>query len=104
MAFFMLQSKGSMLISPTGGYPDPTQFYESLFGADALRNASKMEPPGSTWTQQFAARRWRSRGWRATCPAATAFISTPENAQELFIKDIENWRGYVKAAKIEPQG
>jgi ABC-type transport system substrate-binding protein len=46
MEFFMLQQKGAMLISPTGGYPDPTQFYESLFGADALRNASKMEPPG----------------------------------------------------------
>jgi len=46
MEFFMLQSKGSMLISPTGGFPDPTQFYEAMFGADALRNASKIELPG----------------------------------------------------------
>jgi ABC-type transport system substrate-binding protein len=55
MAFFMLQSKGSMLISPTGGYPDPTQFYESLFGADALRNASRWNRRGSVpcWTGQW---------------------------------------------------
>ena len=46
MEFFLLQQKGAMLVSPTGGYPDPTQFYETLFGADALRNASKMELPG----------------------------------------------------------
>jgi tripartite-type tricarboxylate transporter receptor subunit TctC len=32
------------------------------------------------------------------------FISTPEKAQELFIQDIENWRSYVKTAKIMPQG
>ena len=32
------------------------------------------------------------------------FINTPAKAQELFIKDIDNWRGYVQTAKIEPQG
>jgi tripartite-type tricarboxylate transporter receptor subunit TctC len=31
------------------------------------------------------------------------FISTPEEAQALFIKDERNWADYVKLAKIEPQ-
>jgi ABC-type oligopeptide transport system substrate-binding subunit len=35
-----------MLISPTGGYPDPSQFYDAMFGKDALRNAAKIEIPG----------------------------------------------------------
>jgi peptide/nickel transport system substrate-binding protein/glutathione transport system substrate-binding protein len=46
MQFFMLETKGSMLISPGGGFPDPSQFYEALFGAKALRNAGKIELPG----------------------------------------------------------
>ncbi len=44
--FFSMEKRGSMLISPTGGYPDPSQFYEALFGKDALRNAGKIELPG----------------------------------------------------------
>lgn len=32
------------------------------------------------------------------------FINTVDKAQGLFLQDIEDWRGYVKAAKIEPQG
>ncbi len=32
------------------------------------------------------------------------FIITPEKGQELLLKDIENWRGYVEIAKIQPQG
>jgi tripartite-type tricarboxylate transporter receptor subunit TctC len=32
------------------------------------------------------------------------FINTPERAQELMFKDIENWREYVRIAKITPQG
>lgn len=31
------------------------------------------------------------------------FISTPEDAQKLFVADERNWAGYVKLAKIEPQ-
>jgi tripartite-type tricarboxylate transporter receptor subunit TctC len=32
------------------------------------------------------------------------FISTPEEAQALFIKEEKNWADYVRIAKIEPQG
>ena len=32
------------------------------------------------------------------------FINTPEKAQELMLKDIDNWREYVRIAKITPQG
>lgn len=46
MSSFLIEKKGSILISPTGGYPDPTQFYEALFNKDALRNAGKIELPG----------------------------------------------------------
>ena len=46
MQNFMLEQKGAMLFSPTGGYPDPSQFYEALFAKDALRNAGKVELPG----------------------------------------------------------
>jgi peptide/nickel transport system substrate-binding protein/glutathione transport system substrate-binding protein len=46
MQGFMLEKKGDMLISPTGGYPDPSQAYEALFAKDALRNAGKVELPG----------------------------------------------------------
>ena len=35
-----------MLFSPTGGYPDPSQFYEAMFAKEALRNAGKVELPG----------------------------------------------------------
>jgi ABC-type transport system substrate-binding protein len=46
MSSFMIEKKGSLLISPTGGYPDPTQFYEAQFSKDALRNSAKIELPG----------------------------------------------------------
>ncbi len=42
----MLEKKGAMFISPAGGFPDPSQYYEVLFGKDALRNAGKVELPG----------------------------------------------------------
>ena len=29
---------------------------------------------------------------------------SPEKAQEMMLKEIENWREYVKIAKITPQG
>ncbi|MBO0764866.1 MAG: twin-arginine translocation signal domain-containing protein [Hyphomicrobiaceae bacterium] len=46
MQAFMIEVKGSMHISPAGGFPDPSQAYEALFGKDALRNAGKVELPG----------------------------------------------------------
>jgi ABC-type transport system substrate-binding protein len=46
MQNFMIEKKGDILISPSGGYPDPTQGYEALFAKDALRNAGKVELPG----------------------------------------------------------
>lgn len=46
MQHFMLEKKGDMLFSPTGGYPDPSQAYEALFAKTALRNAGKVELPG----------------------------------------------------------
>ncbi len=46
MQNFMMEKKGSMHISPAGGFPDPSLAYEQLFGKDALRNAGKVELPG----------------------------------------------------------
>ena len=46
MTNFMLEKKGSMLFSPTGGYPDPSQYYDAQFAKGALRNSSKIELPG----------------------------------------------------------
>ena len=46
MSNFMIEKKGAMLLSPAGGFPDPSQFYEALFGKTALRNAGKIELPG----------------------------------------------------------
>jgi len=46
MQSFMIEQKAALLFSPTGGYPDPSQFYEALFAKDALRNAGKVELPG----------------------------------------------------------
>lgn len=46
MQRFMIEKQADMLISPTGGYPDPSQSYEVQFAKDALRNAGKIEVPG----------------------------------------------------------
>lgn len=46
MQYFLLETKGDVWMSPQGGLPDPAQIYERLFAANALRNASKMEPEG----------------------------------------------------------
>lgn len=46
MQNFLIDKKGSMLISPTGGLPDPALVYERTFAANALRNAGKIELPG----------------------------------------------------------
>ena len=36
--------------------------------------------------------------------ASDPWISTPDEAQDYFVKDIERWREYVRIAKIEQQG
>jgi ABC-type transport system substrate-binding protein len=46
MEAFMIKKQRSMLISPQGALPDPSQIYERLFAADALRNAGSVELPG----------------------------------------------------------
>jgi ABC-type transport system substrate-binding protein len=46
MQFFNIEGKKSMSITPTGGFPDPSQDYEALFGKSALRNAGRIELPG----------------------------------------------------------
>jgi len=43
---YMIEKKGSMFISPSSAYPDPSQLYEALFGKTALRNPSGVELPG----------------------------------------------------------
>ncbi len=43
---YMIEKKGAMLITPSACYPDPSQLYEQLFGANAQRNASGIELPG----------------------------------------------------------
>ncbi len=43
---FMIEKKGAMFISPSSPFPDPSQFYEALFGKTALRNAGGVELPG----------------------------------------------------------
>jgi peptide/nickel transport system substrate-binding protein/glutathione transport system substrate-binding protein len=46
MEGFMIKKQRAMLISPQGALPDPSQIYERLFAADALRNAGSVELPG----------------------------------------------------------
>jgi len=43
---FMQEKQGAFLISPVSAYPDPSQAYEGLFGASALRNAGGVELDG----------------------------------------------------------
>jgi peptide/nickel transport system substrate-binding protein/glutathione transport system substrate-binding protein len=46
MQNMFIEKKRAMLITPSGGYPDPSQFYEAFFAKTALRNAGKIELPG----------------------------------------------------------
>jgi len=46
MQSFMIEKRAEMLISPTGGYLDPSQAYEVQFAKNALRNAGNIEVPG----------------------------------------------------------
>lgn len=43
---FYLKKHGAMYIAPSGGYPDPSQFYDALYGKNALLNAASIELPG----------------------------------------------------------
>jgi peptide/nickel transport system substrate-binding protein/glutathione transport system substrate-binding protein len=43
---YMIEKKGSMFISPSSAYPDPSQLYEALFGKAAVRNPGGVELPG----------------------------------------------------------
>lgn len=63
MQTFLTEKKGDMLLTPTGGLPDPATTYDRQFSATAFRNAAKMELPGyreladaSLTTFDFAAR------------------------------------------------
>lgn len=42
---FYIEGKGSMILNPQGGWLDPSQTYERLFGASGQFNAGKMEDP-----------------------------------------------------------
>jgi len=46
MEGFMIKKQRALLISPQGALPDPSQIYERLFAADALRNAGGVELSG----------------------------------------------------------
>ncbi|MCC2614120.1 ABC transporter substrate-binding protein [Neorhizobium petrolearium] len=43
--FFYIEGKGSMILNPQGGWLDPSQTYERLFGASGQFNAGKVEDP-----------------------------------------------------------
>ncbi len=55
---YMIEKKGSMFISPSSAYPDPSQLYEALFGkaACAIRAGSNCRAFANCST-----RRWRRR-------------------------------------------
>jgi len=46
MQYFLTEKKGQMLMTPTGGLPDPATAYDRQFSATAYRNAAKAELPG----------------------------------------------------------
>lgn len=46
MQYFLAEKKGQMLMTPTGGLPDPATAYDRQFSATAYRNAAKIELPG----------------------------------------------------------
>jgi ABC-type transport system substrate-binding protein len=43
---FYIKKHGAMYIAPSGGYPDPSQFYDALYGKDAFLNAASIDLPG----------------------------------------------------------
>jgi len=45
-----------------------------------------------------------TRKFLADVAASDPWISTPDEGQAYFVKDIERWGEYVKLANIEPQG
>jgi len=46
MQTFLAEKHGDMLMTPTGGLPDPATTYDRQFSASAYRNAGKIELPG----------------------------------------------------------
>lgn len=46
MQAFLADKRGDMLMTPTGGLPDPATAYDRQFSATAYRNAAKTELPG----------------------------------------------------------
>jgi peptide/nickel transport system substrate-binding protein len=46
MQSFLTEKKGHMLMTPTGGNPDPATAYDRQFSGTAFRNAAKLELPG----------------------------------------------------------
>jgi hypothetical protein len=32
------------------------------------------------------------------------YLTTPDEAQAALVQDINDWEGYVRAARVEPQG
>jgi peptide/nickel transport system substrate-binding protein/glutathione transport system substrate-binding protein len=43
---FYIKKHGDMYIAPSGGYPDPSLFYASMYAKDAFLNVASMELPG----------------------------------------------------------
>lgn len=46
MQYFLTEKRGQMLLTPTGGLPDPATAYDRQFSKTAYRNAAKIELPG----------------------------------------------------------
>jgi peptide/nickel transport system substrate-binding protein/glutathione transport system substrate-binding protein len=43
---FYIKKHGGAYIAPSGGYPDPSQFYDALYGKDAFLNSASIDLPG----------------------------------------------------------
>jgi peptide/nickel transport system substrate-binding protein/glutathione transport system substrate-binding protein len=43
---FYIKKHGGVYIAPSGGYPDPSQFYDALYGKNAFLNSAAIDQPG----------------------------------------------------------
>lgn len=43
---YYIKKHGGVYIAPSGGYPDPSQFYDALYGKDAFLNSASIDLPG----------------------------------------------------------
>ena len=93
--------------------PDlPTMTEQGVPGMELFGWFAAMVPIGDAAADRRSAQQvvQRDRGDRrdarnsSTSSAAIPWITTPEEGQAQLIKDQKDWEGYVKAAKIEPQG